>query len=55
MTNPAISEAICAASVRIAKEPDMIPPIISVIMKKRHIKSTHFNLAMAVFPLLSLA
>jgi hypothetical protein len=47
---PAISEAMCAASVRIANEPEISPPAISVIINKKQIIKTHLSLAIAEFP-----
>ena len=51
--NPPTSESICAASVRIAKEPEMRPPIISTIMKAKQIMTTIANFLNALSPILS--
>jgi len=40
MPNPPTSESMCAASVRMAKDPDHIPPHTSQNMKKRHTPRT---------------
>lgn len=48
--NPATSENICAASVKIANDPDIKPPIISMIMKTKQIITTVNSLLNALFP-----
>ena len=44
---------MCAASVNIARDPDMIPPVISTIIKQKHIPTTTANFLNALFPALS--
>ena len=50
ITKPAISEHIWAASVRIARELDNIPPIISATMKNIQVIITYFNFLKALSP-----
>jgi len=50
MINPPTSESMCAASVRIANELDMIPPKTSTIMKRKQITTTTVSFLNALFP-----
>jgi len=48
--NPATSENIWAASVRMAREPDKIPPANSKPINMKHMKETKNNFFMALLP-----
>lgn len=52
MANPATSESICAASVNIARELEMRPPMISQIMNRKQIMITQISFLKASFPFL---
>lgn len=44
ITNPNRSERRCAASVRIASDPEMTPPTISALINMTHTTETQHNL-----------
>lgn len=48
--NPATSENMWAASVRIASDPDKIPPANSKPINMKHMKETKNNFFMALLP-----
>lgn len=50
---PPTSESIWAASVKIAKDPDIIPPVISTIINIKQIPTTIANFLNALLPALS--
>ena len=52
---PPTSESMCAASVKIANELEMIPPAISTIMKRKQIATTIPSFLKASFPLANYA
>ena len=49
--NPATSEHICAASVKIANEPDKIPPKISATIKNKQTLRTIVSFFIAFLPI----
>jgi hypothetical protein len=49
MANPEKSESMWAASERIAKEPEIIPPTNSALIKKMHMIETQTSFLMAFF------
>lgn len=49
MRKPATSESMCAASVRIARDPEIQPPITSTTIKKKQIATTITSLLNALF------
>jgi hypothetical protein len=55
ITKPPTSESICAASVKIANDPDKIPPAISTIINMKHITTTIASFLNALSPALSFA
>ena len=48
--NPATSENMCAASVRMAREPEMIPPANSKPMNMKQMNETKKSFFIARFP-----